>query len=293
MQRRTNIQVSSLINILGVLTILIQFFSYYFIETTYAIWGISCFISALSCYFIVEQTVSYEACYNFSFFTLFVSLVILALSYFGRIHTFMPFSNTMLGIAIINWLVPMLFCYIRHMLDSGNKIEDYHEFYRNSSIIFLIFYTAVMIYAMFVENTFLWAHPQTSQGYNFIPFNVISLQIEDYLYGYLPLSKILIYLLGKILIYAPYGFYLTHMLRRRKRLVQFLSLLILPLVIELLQFLLLPAYCDIDDLIYGLIGGLLGLLFFYLTCFIFHAFSGKEYLRKDGFHRYSNSSLHF
>jgi glycopeptide antibiotics resistance protein len=60
-----------------------------------------------------------------------------------------------------------------------------------------------------------------------------------------------------------------------------------------LQYIFFPARCDIDDVIYGLLGGLLGSLGFFLLNLIFKAFSGKEFLAKDPAYRFSNSSLHF
>ncbi len=292
MQRRTNLQVSSLINLFGAITILIQFSSYYLSESAYLIWGISSLIVVISCHVILEQTVSYEACFHFSLFTLFISLIILVLSYFGRIHTFMPYSYIMLGIVIVNWLIPCVYCFIRHMFDYSTKIEDYPSFYLKISGIFLFFYVGLLIYAMFITNTFAWAHPQ-STTYNLLPFNVISAQIEDYLYGYLPLSTLLSYVLSRILIFLPYGFYLTLLLRKQKRLLRVLGLFLLPFIIEVVQFIIIPFYCDIDDLIYAFIGGLLGSFVFYLTNIIFRAISGKDYLIKDNAHRFSNSKLHF
>lgn len=293
MQRRSNLQVSSLIILLGILTILVQFTIYYFFDVYLIIWGISSLVSVICCHILLEQTSSYEACFSYSLFTLFVSLIITVISYFGKVQTFLPYTAAMLGIAIINWLIPLFHCFLRNMLDYGTKVEDFNSFYRNLSIVFAVFYFAAIIYGSFVTDAFPWAFPVNNNSHNFLPFSIIATQIEDYLYGYIPLSDIITYLATRIIAFIPYGFYITLLLRRQSKLSRFFALLQLPLLIEILQYFFIPQYCDIDDLIYGLIGGLLGSLMFLLTAVIFRAISGKEFLSRDNDYRYSGSSFYY
>lgn len=293
MQKRMNIQASSLVILLSIFTILVQFTSYYFFEAFYIIWGVSCLISVVCCHILLEQTVTYESCFHFSLLTVFVSLVVIIVSYFGKVEYFMPYSGIMLGIAIINWLIPMLHCSLRYMLDNNGRLEEYNSFYRNISILFLTFYFVAIFYDCFARNSFPWAYPTTSDSYNFLPFGIISAQIEDYLYSYIPLKNILVYLSYRIFAFLPYGFYITLLLRRQERLPRLMALFVLPFLIEVLQFFLIPAKCDIDDLIYAFIGGIIGSLFFYLTNIIFRAVSGKDFLTRENDYRFSNNKLHF
>lgn len=293
MQKRMNIQASSLIILLSIFTIVIQFASYYFFDAYYMIWGVSCMISIVSCHVLLEQTGTYESCFHFSLLTIFVSFVIIIISYFGKVEYFMPYTGAMLGIAIINWFIPLLHCSLRYMLNYSTRMEEFNSFYRNISILFVIFYLTAILYGAFARNSFPWANSTVSSSYNFLPFGIISAQIEDYLYSYIPLRNIVIYLSSRILAFLPYGFYLTLLLRRQARLPKFLALLVLPFLIEVLQFFFIPAKCDIDDLIYALFGGMLGSLFFYLTNVSFRAVSGKDFLMQDNDYRFSNSNLHF
>lgn len=293
MQRRTNIQVSSLIMLLGILTVLVQFATYYFFEAYLIIWGISCLMSVVCCHILLEQTTSYEACFNYSIFTLFVSLIITIISYFGNVRVFMPYTTAMLGIVLLNWLIPMLHCYLRNMLDYGTKVDNFNAFYRNISITFAIFYFAILLYGSFAKDAFPWAYKEASETYNFMPFSIIATLIEDYLYDYIPLSDIITYLVTRIVAFIPYGFYIALLLRRQPRLSRFFAMLQLPLFLEILQYFFLPQFCDIDDLIYGLIGGLLGSLLFILSAAIFRAVSGKEFLSRENDYRFSGSSLYY
>lgn len=293
MQRRTSIQTTSLIIMLSIIAIVIQFTTYHFFEAFYVIWGVACLASVLCCHLLLEQTTTYEACFHFTFLTLFISLVIVALSYFGKAESFLPYSGVMLGIAVINWLIPLLHCFIRQMLDYGTRIEGFYEFYRNTSIVFIIFYMVALLYGAYVKDSFLFAYPISSEEPNLLPIGAIVVLIEDYIYDYISLGEIAAYLLTRILAFVPYGFYLTLLLRNQSRLTKFIAFLFLPLLLEVTQYIFLPGRSDVDDLIYALIGSVLGSLLFCLNNFLFRAFSGKEFLSRDNDHRYYGSSLHF
>ncbi len=291
MQRRTNIQVSSLIILLSIITILIQFISYYFFAAFYIIWGITILISVICCILLTEQTSTYEACYHYSVLTLFISLVIIVMSYFSMDQTFLPYSGTMLGIAGINWLIPNLFCFLRNMLDYGTRFEDYPVFYRKDSILFFTIYIAVILYTAFVSGAVPFAYQGSLTTPNFMPFEAITIQIEDYLYGVTTLGSILTYLFCRILLFLPYGYQLTLFLRRKSRLPRFLSLLVFPLLLEIFQYIYIPSRFDIDDIIYALLGGILGSVFYYLGNLIFRAFTGRDFLSDEN--PYSHSRIHF
>jgi glycopeptide antibiotics resistance protein len=241
----------------------------------------------------VEQTVSYDACFNFSLLTLFISSVIIGLTYMGKGQSFLPYTGIMLGIAVINWLIPSIYCFLRYMLDFGTKIDDFNSFYRNNSIVFFLFYIIVIAYGSLAASAFPWAYRAVIESANFIPFELIATQIEDYLYELIPLSDIITYLLSRILLFFPYGFFITLVLRRQARLPRFFALLFLPFLIEVLQYFVIPSRCDIDDIIYALIGGILGSLSYYLLNVIFRTITGKNFLTKESDYRYSGGSLHF
>jgi VanZ like family. len=199
----------------------------------------------------------------------------------------------MFGIVLINWLIPMLHCFIRSMTGYGTVTEDFTRFYWDSSIVFLVSYLAFILYSSFADTAFPRAYKTVSDSFNFTPFNVISEQIEDYLYGVIPLSDIVIYLTSRILLYAPYGFYISLAQNSRNRLVKSAFLLLLPFLLEALQFFIINERCDIDELLYGFIGGLIGNFLFFLVNAIYHVFSGKDFLSGDKSSHYSVSSHYY
>ena len=293
MQRRMNIQSSSLINLLSILTILSQFLVYYFFDLIFIIWGISILISIVCCYILLEQTLTFEACFQYSLLVVFISLVILVISYFGKVQTFLPYTGTMLGIASINWLIPHIFCFFVSILDHSTRFDNFRNFYRNSSIIFCFFYLGTLIYGAFISDAFPAAYPITTESYNFTPFSIITLEIEGYLYNEISLGEVLLYLFSRIVVFLPYGFYISLLLRRQSRLPKYLALLIFPFLIEALQLVFIPSRCDIDDLFYALLGGLLGSLLLWLTNMLYHALSGKEFLGRDNEYHFYNNNLNY
>ncbi len=293
MQKRSNIETSALIVFLSIFTILVQFAAYYLFSSSYVILGIACLATIVCSHFLLEQSLSYESCFIFSLLIMFISVIITILTYFGNDYYFLPYTDVLLGIIAINWFVPTLHCYIRNMIEYGNKIDDFKAFFRNSGILFNIIYLGILLYASFAEAAFPWMYRVAAENFNRTPFWSIATQIEDYMKHMLPLSDIFTYLASRILLFLPYGYFSTLLLRRRPRFVRFLALLLFPVILETLQFFLYPTRCDIDDVTYAFLGGLLGALWFHLNNVIFRTISGKTFLPKDSDFRYSKSSLHF
>ncbi|MGB4657866.1 MAG: VanZ family protein [Mobilitalea sp.] len=293
MQRRSSIQVSSLIILLSILTIILQFMTYYFFASFVLILGISSLISMICCHLLIEQTASYESCFQYSVLTIFISVIVFLLSYFGGENPLLPYSNAMLGIIVINWFLPNCHSFLRNMLGYGTKIEDFSLFYRNSMIVFSMFYIVLLLYADFAPSAFPLAYQNTLNVFNLKPFWTVSGQIEDYLYELIPIRDIFIYLASRILTFIPFGFIVTLILREQSRLLRLLALLSVPFLLEFFQYFIFPSRCDIDDIIYALLGGVIGSLLFYLINLIFRAFSGSEFLSNEGSHKFSGSTLHF
>lgn len=293
MHRRMSTHVSTLIIFISILTALIQFAAYQAFDSVLLVWGLSALISIIGCHILLEQTGTYPACFDYSFLTLILSLIVILLTWQGNTQTFLPFTDTMFGIAFVNWLIPMLHCFFRNMINYGSKVDSFRSFYISSSMIFLLAYAAVFIYGCFIADVFPWVAGTSSKALVFSPFAILSGQIEDYFNGNTALSSILTYLASRVLIYTPYGFYIRLLLNRQGRLLRFFLYLILPVLIEVMQYSLITDRCSFDDMVYGLIGGFLGCFLFFLTNGIFRAFSGKDFLSKGLEYRGMGNNLYF
>lgn len=293
MRRRSHMEISSMIVILSIFSIVIQFIAYYFLASTYLILAISCLIIILCTHILLEQTLTFEACFIYTILILFISLIITLLTYFGTEANIIPFTNTLYIIIALNWSVPTTYCLIQSMFDHNLRIKKFHSFYRNVSIVFILFYIVILIYGAFTKDAFPWAYRMKTNGHNFIPFWNIATQIENYINKMIPLSDIVMYLLSRILIYIPYGFYGSLMLRNTSKLIRFIFLLFLPSLINLIQYFIIPSRCDIDDIIYGYIGGVIGVLLFYAINTVYRGVSGRDFLSKNTESRYFSNSIHF
>lgn len=291
MLKKTSAQITTLMVFSSILTIVVQFVTYYFIEPPLIILGISTLICMIFNHIILEKSKTYISSFSYSLLTLFVSFIIMLLTYYGQDQSILPYTPVLYGIVIINWLVPTVHNYFRSMLEHGNKTENFHRFYRNNNIVFIIFYLAIIIYASFLGGTYPWPYPIILDGGNLTPFLSLSIYIERFIVGLGPLKDVFIYLAGRILIFLPYGFYIGLLLRNKPRILKFIALLFFPLILELIEFWTLSPGADIDDIFYGLIGSLIGTAMFYLVNYIYRLGSGRNFLSKGNNYRYSN--LHF
>ena len=290
MNRRSHMELSSLIVFLSIISILTQYLAYYFLDSSYIILGISDLIVIICTHILLSQSLTYESCFVYTALILFISMLITLLTYFGD---FLPINNTLYCILIINWLIPTIYCFIRSMFDNSSRIDNFNSFYRNVSIIFVLIYIGILLYGNFNEDAFPWAYHMVSSQVNFTPFWSIATQIEDYINKMIPLVDILTYLLVRTLTYIPYGFYAVLLLRKSSKLLRFFILLLFPSLIEMVQYFIVPARFDVDDIIYAFIGGVIGALWFHIINGIYRAVSGRNFLSRDSDYRYSNSSLHF
>lgn len=293
MQRRANMQASSLIILLSILTILVQFISYYLFDSVLVIWLLAILVGSICCHILQQKTITFTSCFYYSVLNIFMSLIFIVMSY-GNSNSPLPYTGTMLGIAMINWMVPAISGIVRHILEYGVKLEDYNDFFRNTSAVFILFYTCLFIYGSFWANAFPWFYQEIAAKANFLPFQIISTQIENYyLDGSTSLTTILTYLLPRVFLYIPYGFFVAILLRKYTLLYKLIAIISFPFVIELLQYFIINKRCDIDDFIYAIIGGILGSLVFFFINLLFNALTGKDFLGRESSFRYMSHLLHF
>lgn len=91
---------------------------------------------------------------------------------------------------------------------------------------------------------------------NLIPFKTISKYI-------IPIKNVLsrgfrVNILGNLIAFMPFAFFLPKLFKRQNNLKVFtITMILIVLVIELLQFLTLAGCCDIDDLILNVLGAVI------------------------------------
>ena len=293
MQRRINMETSSLIVLLSILTILFQYGAYYFIAPPMLILLISCVITLTCTHVLLEQSTVYETSFVYIGLITFIGLIITVLSYSSKEGSLLPYSSTMLVILAINWIIPVTHCFLRNMLDYGTRIDGYLTFNLSTGIVFNLFYLGLIIYGSFTAKGYPWTYITVINSANFTPFMSVSILIEDFLMDLIPLKEIFIYLANRIIIFIPYGYYVTMLLRRHNRLYKIIAIFIFPLIIEILQFFTYRQRSDVDDIIYALLAGLLGNILYNVINIIYRIISGRDFLEEETNSRFSGTTLHF
>lgn len=284
---------ATLIILLSIVTIIAQFSTYYFFGSTLITFAFSALISLLCTHIFLEKSLSYEPCFSYSLLNVFICFIIILLSYFGSDTSILPYQHYLLLFILLNWLVPTLYCMIRCLFDRGPKYSHFNSFYRNISIVFLIIYVGVLINLFFLQNGSKILYFNDFRSINFVPFLTLATLIEDYLGGYVSLSNIVAYLSQSILLFVPYGFYSVLLLKYHSRLTRFITFLLFPLFIEVIQRVFLLGKCDIDDIIFALFGCILGGLCYHLLNRIFLSATDEDFLYERSPYSFYRNSFHF
>lgn len=96
-----------------------------------------------------------------------------------------------------------------------------------------------------------------NSSFNIIPFKTIKLYFNGYNGGYLSKSLFLYNIIGNLCALMPLSFFLPLLFKKQNNILIFILTIILIVIgIESMQFLTLSGSCDIDDLILNLSGSL-------------------------------------
>ena len=92
-------------------------------------------------------------------------------------------------------------------------------------------------------------------SFNIVPFSTIRLFINGYLNDLVTFRDFSINIFGNLFALMPYGMFIPLIFKRINKYHKFLILMIILVIgIELLQFITLSGSCDIDDLIFNVMG---------------------------------------
>lgn len=94
-----------------------------------------------------------------------------------------------------------------------------------------------------------------NNSFNIIPFKTIKLFTEGYINGIVSLKNFMTNVFGNLLAFMPFAIFLSLLFNNMKKYWKFLiTMIIIVVVIELLQFATISGACDIDDLILNVVG---------------------------------------
>lgn len=104
---------------------------------------------------------------------------------------------------------------------------------------------------------------------NFVPLKTIKLFINGYLKGYLPLKSLISNILGNLVLFMPFGFFLPALFPVQKNFFIYLATVLSSvLAAESLQIIFSVGRFDIDDIILNTFGSLISFLIFSKSKFL-------------------------
>jgi len=94
-----------------------------------------------------------------------------------------------------------------------------------------------------------------TNSFNLKPFHTINLFTKGYIHGFVSFKNFSINVIGNLTAFMPYGLFLPLIFKNMRKYYKFLiTMILIVVVIELLQFFTMSGSCDIDDLILNVLG---------------------------------------
>lgn len=158
----------------------------------------------------------------------------------------------------------------------GRFLTKYHnskKYMKVSILVMFILYLLLLINFMILGNNFgrnfefiFTASKETIKSYFYNNFNVIPFNtIRNYLDNsgmYFDIKLVCINLLGNLVCFMPFAFFLKYLFKRENKFINFLlTILLIVISFELIQLLTLSGSFDIDDIILNTFGSILFYLF--------------------------------
>ena len=102
---------------------------------------------------------------------------------------------------------------------------------------------------------------------NLIPFDTIKLFSYGYINNIVSFKNFAINIFGNLCVFMPYGIFLPLIFKSMKKYYKFLiTMIVIVIIIELLQFITMSGSCDIDDLILNVLGASIIYFIFKIKC---------------------------
>lgn len=170
----------------------------------------------------------------------------------------------------VSFVVPFLFSSIFTLVSGTSDGLRFPSFFKKSSFLFGFVYTLFTYYYLFVMDvTRILGKPQV------MPFATISTYFKAVSAGTVRLRSFLIFILIHFILYIPFGFLTRLLAAKLPTLYGVFLAIVVPLVTEVLRFFMGINRFDIDTIILGIFGCLVGVFIFNFVNYLFEAFTGR------------------
>lgn len=185
----------------------------------------------------------------------------------------LPGRGTVFTGCFLAWLLPVIYGCLFTWAEGGSALSQFSDFYKKAVILFYVVYFGVLVF-WFVAYSRI---PENEISAQFIPFATFAAYVDGVISDTVPLKRLLQFIAERIGMFLPYGFFVAMAGRKIHSLLRLGLVLVLPVIVELLQYILKFNTFDADDIIFSFLGGLIGMLLFVIFNTLFQKTTGKNF----------------
>lgn len=282
---RLSVRLTTIIDVISLLTLGLEFFLIYYCANSMLALLIISLILILCTSIFIQTSKSFDSGFLYSFILVLFSSCIIGFIYMKGDSFSLEYSQKLPKIILLNWLIPMLCSIFHNLQDSREQYDHFNSFFKKSTTQFIIYYIGFLALLIVINPIILPCTSETmsqsiydTTNRNIIPFYRIACYIEDSIYNNTDISPLIQYIIASILVTLPYGFYITLLFKNKGHILRLFLLFLLPIIMEVCKQFITHEVADVEHVLLGVLGGLVGAMFFFLLNSLYNHRKGHDFL---------------
>lgn len=276
MYRKRSIKINIMVILSSLLYLGFEFGVYYLTDSAAYVFAIAALGSLILTHLFLEVALTYDICFLFTLFSVVPASIISALIYFNQTGHLLIYQNFLPYLVFLHWLLPVLYCTFRCLLDRGPRFVRYNSFFWKTGILLAIYYLPVLVIRSFLIPV-EFPYTFTGKEIMLIPFMATATHIEDFIYTGVGISSLLAYAGQILLLFLPIGFYGSILLKQLSPLLKAVLYLFVSFLVEGILWFTRGTFM-IDACIFRLFGIILGVLLYQLMNRLFRFYTREDFL---------------
>ena len=209
------------------------------------------------------------------------TLLLIPVTFFGVLGIMLPFlsgailpaARTVFLISVTAWVVPVVYAVIFAWSEGFSVMEEFAALYLKANVVFYVVYFGVVIYRLASAQI----AAEDIRPVQMIPFATFAAYFDGLVKGTVSGAQMLDFLTGRVAFFIPYGFFIAMVARRLHGAIRILLLIVLPALLEVFQLVFSKGSFDVDDIIFSFLGGLVGMIVFYIFNTLFQNITNRNF----------------
>lgn len=293
LMNRLSVRITTIIDVISLLTLGLEFFFIYYCTNSTLALVITSFVLILCTSIFIQTSKSFDSGFLYSFILVLFSSCIIGFIYMKGDTFSLEYSQKLPILILLNWLIPMLCSIFYNLRDSREQYEHFNSFFKKSTTQFIIYYIGFLALIIVINPITLPCISDTmsqsineSTNRNIIPFYRIACYIEDSIYNNTEIIPLIQYIIVSILVTLPYGFYITLLFKNKGHILRLFLLFLLPIVMEVCKHFIAHEVADVEHVLLGVLGGIVGALLFFLLNSLYNHFKRHDFLEGRNHHNW-------